>query len=260
MEIKRVYLCSDGMSGIFSAVYDAWKECRDKNAGIGLSGLTEQEFFCEYVEVEESQRKVRAVEQLICRYMGVQTYEDICYALLSEDPGRGDAVFHLMQAARRVEQSRKIMDHLGNPYVRKVFELKRSVVNESHQFIEFIRFRELKNGVLLAEISPRSRVLTCIAGHFADRFPLENWMICDRTHGEVIVHEKQKQWVLIRDILPDQIIAGEVSKEQEEYEKLWKLFFHTISIRERENPGLQRGHLPVRFRGDMTEFRQETPV
>ena len=36
--------------------------------------------------------------------------------------------------------------------------------------------------------------------------------------------------------------------------ELFRCFCRTVSIRERENPGLQRQHLPLRFRGTMTEF------
>ena len=36
--------------------------------------------------------------------------------------------------------------------------------------------------------------------------------------------------------------------------ELWKGFFESISIKERENYRLQRQNLPIRFRKNMTEF------
>lgn len=45
---------------------------------------------------------------------------------------------------------------------------------------EFIRFRELENGILFSEITPKAQILTCVADHFEDRFPLENWIIYDK--------------------------------------------------------------------------------
>ena len=49
--IKRIYLCEDNVTGLFSAIYDAWREGRtQENAGIALKGFVEQELFCEYVE------------------------------------------------------------------------------------------------------------------------------------------------------------------------------------------------------------------
>ena len=89
-------------------------------------------------------------------------------------------LFRVMQSARSVKDSRKIMEHLSDPAVEKVFSLSRQVGNEAHRFLEFVRFRELKNGVLFSEIVPKNRILSCIADHFSDRFPLENWKMCIR--------------------------------------------------------------------------------
>ncbi|WP_303394159.1 DUF4130 domain-containing protein, partial [[Ruminococcus] torques] len=41
---------------------------------------------------------------------------------------------------------------------------------------------------------------------------------------------------------------------ERKYEFLWKRFFHSVSIKERENPKCQQAHLPFRYRGEMTEF------
>lgn len=48
--------------------------------------------------------------------------------------------------------------------------------------------------------------------------------------------------------------AENISEEERKYEFLWKRFFHSISIKERENPKCQQAHLPFRYRGEMTEF------
>ena len=65
--MKRVFVCNDNITGIFSAIYDAWKTmlsvqcssvCRNMEFGIALKGMVELELFCEYVEVEENTRCV----------------------------------------------------------------------------------------------------------------------------------------------------------------------------------------------------------
>ena len=117
---------------LYSAIYDAWMERRDGEAGIAIQGNMEAELFCEYREVEESQKKAQAVEKLIQKNLGMGAYRDIYYALLSDDAGKGTAVFQTMQEARWLKDSRRIMEHLGNPAVAKVFELRRQVANEAH--------------------------------------------------------------------------------------------------------------------------------
>lgn len=253
--VKRIYICSDTVTGMFSAIYDAWKECRDADAGIELRGAMDQQLFCEYVEVAEEERKAAAVERLIQNHLGYNTYWNIYHALLSEYPKKADAVFHVMQTARKVQNSKRIMEHLTDAYVAKVFELSRSVGNEAHLFTEFIRFRELENGVLFSEITPKSRVLTCIGDHFTDRFPLEDWMIYDKTHKEFLVHRARCNWVLVLGEEVNRSVVDRVSGAELEFERLWKGFFETISIRQRENPVCQRNNLPLHFRRDMVEFQ-----
>lgn len=254
--MKQIYICSDTITGIYSALYDAWKASRDKEAGIELRGKTQQRLFCEYIVVEENEEKAFQLERMVKRYLGYNAYWDIYHALLSEDDQKGDAVFRTLQEARRIQDSRRIMDHLGNPDVAKVFQLSRSVSNEAHLYQEFIRFRELDSGLLFSEISPKAQVLTCIAEHFSDRFPLENWMIYDKTHQVFLVHPERGQWRLVWGEELDQEAAARISKKEKEYETLWKGFFDAIAIAERKNPHLQKTHLPLRYRTGMPEFTE----
>ncbi|MCU6747616.1 MULTISPECIES: TIGR03915 family putative DNA repair protein [Lachnospiraceae] len=252
--MMTVYLCQDTITGIYSALYDAWLEKRAGEAKIALHGNMEPELFCEYSEVEEKQKKAKAIESLIRKYLGENAYEDIYRALLADDPEKANAVFMTMQEARRIKDSRRIMEHLDHPAVAKVFALSRRVANEAHYFIEFVRFRELKNGILFSEIAPKSQVLTCIGDHFANRFPLENFLIYDKTHRVFLLHEARKHWYLVWGKNLDEESICEISEQETEYEKLWKCFFHTIAVEERKNPVCQRSHLPLRFRTDMLEF------
>lgn len=259
--MKTVYVCTDSVTGIFSAVYDAWKAQKtEEESGIALLGFIEQQLFCDYMEVEETESKAIAVENMIRKNMGLLAWHDIYQASLSADPGKGDAVLGTCLAARKLKDSKRIMEHLGHPKVRKVFELSRRVGNESHFLVEFIRFRELKSGVLYAPITPKSHVLTCIAPHFTDRFPLENWMIHDKTHRAFAVHEARKKWVLVQEAYDESQKAEyeehfqELSEKEIEYEELFRSFCKTIAIKERENPVCQRGHLPLWYRPNMVEF------
>ena len=73
--MKKIYVCNDTITGIFSAIYDAWKEGREeKECGIAIKGMLEQELFCEYILVEENLHKEQAVERLIRKHLGGQAY------------------------------------------------------------------------------------------------------------------------------------------------------------------------------------------
>lgn len=252
--MRQIYICTDTITGLYSALHDAWKECRDGDAGIEVRGKTQQQLFCEYRTVAECEQKAVRLERMIKRYLGCNAYWDIYHALLSDDEAKGTAVFRAMQESRNIKDSKKIMDHLGNPDVAKVFALSRSVSNEAHMYEEFIRFRELDSGILFSEITPKAQILTCVADHFTDRFPLENWMIYDKTHQVFLVHREREQWGLVWGEALNREAADAVSEKEMEYERLWKGFFDSIAIKERKNPRCQQNHLPLRYREGMPEM------
>ncbi|MCP1110097.1 TIGR03915 family putative DNA repair protein [Ohessyouella blattaphilus] len=253
--LKKVYRCSDTVTGIFSGIHDAWlTKNRKEEAGIQIAGDDEVTLFCEYLDTEESNKKALAVEGMIKRYLGYAAYHDIYQACLSFDLKKGETILGTIAAAKELTDSKKIMDHLSNPYVHTLFYLSRNVGGEAHNLTEFIRFGELANGVLYAKITPKNQVLSCIAPHFADRFPEENFMIYDKTHKMFVVKEAKKQWVLVQDEFGFAEATLEYSAEEQVYSALWKDFVSSIAIKERENRRCQMQHLPLWYRGNMTEF------
>lgn len=254
--MKTIYQCSDTVTGVFSAVYDAWKAgCDERKMGIALKDEMDRRLFGEYVQVEEAERKAAVVQNTIEKHMGPDAALAIYQAALSADSLKGDAILGTIAEARRISDSRKIMNHLGNPSVEKVFELSRSVGIEAHLFLGFVRFRELENRVLFSEIEPKSQILTCIADHFAGRLPLENWMIYDRTHQMFLVHEAKKRWVLVSGEGIERIRKISSSEAEAEFTRLWCGFCQSISIAERTSRKRQMQHLPLHFRQDMVEFQ-----
>lgn len=256
--MKKVYICNDNITGIFSAIYDAWRtRLREEQLGIALKGMVDQELFCEYIEVEESQKKAIAVENLIKRHLGSQAYWNIYHAVLSSERDKGDAILGAMLESRKIPDSRRIMEHLSHPKVQRVFELSRKVSNEAHYYREIVRFSELQNGILFSEIEPRNQILSCLGDHFTNRFPLEDWMIYDKIHRMFLVHEKGKRWILVQDEELDRDAIKWFSATEALYVKLWKCFFESISIKERESYERQRQHLPLRYRTHVVEFQKE---
>lgn len=251
---RQIYICTDNFTGLCSALHDAWAENRDGDAGIELRGRTQQRFFCRYKTVVETEQKSQRFQRMLKRHLGSAAYRDICHALLSDEDEKGTEVFRTVQAARTLADSRKIMDHLGNPHVASVFAMSRSVLNEAHLYKEFIRFRELENGLLFSEITPKSQILVCIGDHFTDRLPLEKWIIWDKTHEVFLLHRPGENWTLVHGEKLNSAAAGILSDNERNYAGLWKEYFESAAIPERKNLKCQRSHLPNRFRDDMTEF------
>lgn len=124
---------------------------------------------------------------------------------------------------------------------------------EAHAMIEFVRFSEY-GGVLVSVIEPKNRVLGLMAGHFSDRFPQERLLIWDKTHKEAFLWGNGK-----KVIAPlEQFEEPTADAREGQFRLLWKRFFDAVAIEERINPACQRTHLPLRYRGQMTEFMMES--
>lgn len=263
--MRIIYVCEDSLTGIFSGIYEVWKrKMTAEEAGLEVGDSFERRLFCEYIFCKAEKRKALAVIRMIQKNLGVDVYEKISYALLSADRRKAEMVFRAMLEAKRLSRKDRLMEHLGNEVVRAVFGMYRQVANEAHHYKGFVRFRELKNKTLFAKIEPKHAVLPCIAEHFADRFPQENWVIYDKTHEVFLIHEKGKRYYFLQQYMcmkgdsgSDQNIAGGFSEEEMDYEALWKGFVQSISVAERENRALQNQNLPLRFRTNLVEFSKE---
>lgn len=263
--MRIIYVCEDSLTGIFSGIYEVWKrKMTAEEAGLEVGDSFERRLFCEYIFCKAEKRKALAVIRMIQKNLGADVYEKISYALLSADRRKAEMVFRAMLEAKKLSRKDRLMEHLGNEAVRAVFGMYRQVANEAHHYKGFVRFRELKNKTLFAKIEPKHAVLPCIAEHFADRFPQENWVIYDKTHEVFLIHEKGKRYYFLQQYMcmkgdsgSDQNIAGGFSEEEMDYEALWKGFVQSISVAERENRALQNQNLPLRFRTNLVEFSKE---
>lgn len=263
--MRIIYVCEDSLTGIFSGIYEVWKrKMTAEEAGLEVEDSFERRLFCEYIFCKAEERKALAVIRMIQKNLGADVYEKISYALLSADRRKAEMVFRAMLEAKKLSRKDRLMEHLGNEAVRAVFGMYRQVANEAHHYKGFVRFRELKNKTLFAKIEPKHAVLPCIAEHFADRFPQENWIIYDKTHEVFLIHEKGKRYYFLQQYMcmkgdsgSAQKIAGGFSEEEMDYEALWKEFVQSISVAERENRALQNQNLPLRFRTNLVEFSKE---
>jgi len=250
-----VFVCQDSIEGIFTGVYDGWdSRLGHSKVQLGVAGMDNIELFMNYIFVDSDIEKSYKVTRTICNRMGGEVYGWICQALLSNDKEKANAVYHTIVAGLSLKNGKKIMDYLTHPNVCKVFELSRNVENEVHHYKGFVRFQELCNGVLFSAIKPSNNVLTALAPHFAERLPIENWVIYDEVRKLFAVHEANKRWAIVVGEHINKEMINNLSAHEREFQRLWKGFCNSISIHERENKNLQRQNLPIRFRDNMVEF------
>lgn len=257
--MEEYYLiCEDSLEGIFTGIYDAYllKKPHER-IHICIGEEENLRLFAVYERHEPDEQKTVKVARTITRDFGSEAYLSICRALASPEADKGEAVYKTIVTGLGMKNKKEVMGNLADPYVHRVFELARFTANEAHYHVEFLRFRELENGILYAQIGPKNNIITFIVPHFADRLPLENFVIHDEIRNIYALHPARGDWYLVSG---EDRVAGDrpcFSEGEKRYSELFTSFFHTIAIKERRNDRLQTNMLPLRYRRYMTEFLQE---
>lgn len=257
--MEEYYLiCEDSLEGIFTGIYDAYlKKKPHEQMHICLGEDENYRLFATYETCPPDEKKAASVARTVIRQFGEEVYLTICRALASEKPDKGEAVYKTVAAGLAMKDKRDLMGSLQNPHIHRVFELARFTANEAHYHVEFLRFKELENGILYAVIGPKNNVITFITPHFADRLPLENFVIYDEIRNIYAMHPARGDWYLVSGKEDIQRMEHAFSKGEGKYSELFTCFFHTIPIKERENYELSRNMLPLRYRRYMTEFQEK---
>lgn len=248
-----VFQCEDSVDGIFTGIYEAWaSRLGHGRVKVETEGERNLELFSTYIKVDTDRVKAGKVADTIRRRLSEEGALHIFQAAQSCDPDRADEIYRVLVMGLS-QNGGRVMEQLQNPHVCRVFEMSRRVGNEAHRYLQFLRFRELKNGVLFAKIHPENQVLSLIGDHFSDRFPGEHFLIHDASHHLFLIHRAKTPWFLADSEGWNEKAAAEFSRQEEEMQQLWQVFFDSIAIRERKNLNLQRQFLPLKFRAYMTE-------
>lgn len=251
----RVFQCEDTLTGIMTGVYDAWdSRLGHQNVRLATACNENMELFCEYVWTEPDVGKAEKVLRTVRRRLGEEAYEMIAYASAYPHDKKADAIYRMIVLGLHMPNGTQISGMLTQPDVRLVFELRRKVWHIAHRYMGFVRFRELENGALLSEIDAEADILALIAPYFSDRLPLENWLIYDRRRHKAAVHPAGSSFLLLEEVDEEGFARLRDSKEEAQFEALWKGFHRAIGIASRTNGKLQMSMLPKKFRSFMKEF------
>lgn len=172
-------------------------------------------------------------------------------AWLTDTEDKELLLYRLIRKFYRVGPS--LLRNLSDETLAPVLAAVRHLNGEAHLLRGFVRFSEL-GGVLGAEIEPKNRVLPILRTHFCNRFREESFFIFDRTHKEILLYSDHHA-----KIMPmESFVMAQPDNEEANYRLLWKRFYDTVAIRERENLRGRMSRMPKRYWNTMTEFQPET--
>ena len=167
----------------------------------------------------------------------------IYYIYLSNNQNKELIIYYFLLNALKYQD--KIFTMRNLKCVDASLKISKYVSNENHKLKGFLRFQELENHILYAEISPTNNVLELLSIHFKKRLKNEYWIIKDVGRNMYSIYDKKKYYIIADENINLKTL-GAIEKEKE-VENLWVTFFNTIGIKERKNTRCQMNFMPKKY-------------
>ena len=113
---------------------------------------------------------------------------------LSEEENKELILFYLFKNALKYKD--KVLYYRNLKCVSEGMRVANYVIHESHKMKGFLRFKELKNKVLYAEMAPTNNILFLVSKHFQRRLKNEYWMIKDVARKLISVYDKKNFFII----------------------------------------------------------------
>ena len=184
----------------------------------------------------------------IIRVCGMETYQCVVAASLSDEPDAGSSILSFVRYA--MKRGPRARFDKAAPDVERFAEIVRSVRNERHYWVQFMRFSKTRDGVYVAVCNPKASVVPLLMGWFSARFNTQPFIVFDEVHHVAGVSHNG-EWQLVRS--PDFVVPP-AAVDDVFYEQAWKTFYDSVAIDARYNPELRRSFMPKRLWKNIVEL------
>ncbi len=248
-----IYLYDGTLEGLLTVIFEIYSR-KQEPSDILFEKKYQPSLFGEPICVETDSTKADRVADKIFRHMGNIPFRQVVYAFLSGVQGFEVAVYHYIDLG--LEKGRRIDDCLADNSVETVVRIGYRVRREVHRMLGLLRFTELEDEVYYAPMEPDYPITPLMTPHFKTRMSDSRWVIHDVRHRSAVFWDKTHLHQL--DISDEvrklqRAYRQSIREEKDLYERLWRSYFKAISIKERENPKVQRTFMPQRYWTYLTE-------
>lgn len=201
-----------------------------------------------YIETEED--KFQRVYDSIENKLSSSTLRNVYYLYLSEVSGVEDLILKYLKLCYKYGD--KINLAKNNDIIISVDKYCKRVSYESHRFTGFVRFKEIGPLTFYAPIEPDHNILPLLSSHFTKRFSDQHFIIHDVKREIALIYNKKE--VTIAPLSKEKGETLTASSLNDNFEDLWKQFYKSVNIVERENPRCQKRMMPRRYWKHLTEM------
>ena len=186
-------------------------------------------------------------------YFGKEIFNTIFSLYLSTDENKEIIIFHFLVHSIKLKNKVYYMRNLKS--VDLALKISKYVNHENHKYKGFLRFKELENNILYAEIAPTNNIIFLLSNHFKKRLKNEYWIIKDVKRGIISLYDKKNFYFVIESEFS--LLTLNFSKNEQFIEDLWKKFYQTIGIAERKNERCRMNFMPKKYWKYIIEMSEE---
>ena len=198
-------------------------------------------------------KNLDATMQQMIKVFGKQVFTTIYYCFLSEHEYKELLIYYFLAHYLTYGHDIYVMRNLTS--VHEVLKISQYVSRENHKLKGFLRFKELENHVLYAEMAPVNNIIGLLSKHFKRRLSQEFWIIKDTKRQIISVYDKKNFYIVNADSFD--LFPLNESLEERDYQKLWLRFYQTIGIKERANSRCRRNFMPKKYWQYILEVKDE---
>lgn len=243
----KEFIYDNTFEGLLTAIFYAYG-CKE-DLIITKSKDYTTSFLNEVVEVSTEYDKFDRVYKSITEKLNNEVLENIYFLYLSDIPESDCLVFKYLKLCYKYGVNINLAKN--NDIIILVDKYTKRVTGESHMFTGFVRFKEVAHLSFYASIEPNHNILPLILDHFTRRFSDQNFIIHDLKREIAIIYNKES--AIIADFKKEDAKRFTSSKDGE-FEALWKTFYNSVNIKERENLRLRNRSMPRRYWSHLTEL------
>ncbi len=242
-----VYLYDGSFEGFLSVVYHSYYA--KKPAFKIIKNLQEVSLLDEVIEITTDSLHAQKVLDGLKQKFESCHYNKIFHIFLCDSRAFEKALYDFILIG--FKEPKKLYD-INHPSIFYLEKLEHEYFRHVHKMYGFVRFEELEDGSLYAQIEGKFNILPYLGKHFVKRLDGCTFIIHDIQRELAYVKTKEHGGV-------HKVADFEIPKRSEneaKFQKLWKLFFKQVTIQERKNLQLQQNWVPLLYRTYMTEFKK----
>ena len=253
--MQQITLTYDGTyEGLLSTIFESYR-MKINVAGIVPIEDFQESLFAEPIHVATNMEWADRVKKGVEKKGGKAASRLLYNCFLSEQKDIELLILHFVQTA--MTSPHDVTKNFRDEKILELHKINKKIGREVHRMHAFVRFQKTKDAIFTAIVEPDFNVLPLIGDHFEKRYPAMQWLIYDiRRHYGIFYDQQKIDFVTFEG--KDHHQLRQLSKEiltadEPDYQILWKSYFDSVNIPERNNQKLHLQHVPKRYWKYLTE-------